>query len=70
MRVVLMMMTLFRYYMQMQDYNVDGSLWLLTEIFVPQLFVCLFVGLIGCLTLELPFGKLQKIIIQYLVTGK
>ena len=54
----------------MQDYNVDGSLWLLTEIFVPQLFVCLFVGLIGCLTLELPFGKLQKIIIQYLVTGK
>ena len=56
--------------MQMQDYNVDGSLWLLTEIFVPQLFVCLAVGLIGCLILELPFGKLQKIMIGYLVTGK
>ena len=60
----------FRIYMQMQDYNVDASLWLLTEIFVPQLFVCLFVGLIGCLTLELPFGKLQKILIQYFVMGK
>ena len=45
-------------------------MWLLTEVFVAQLGFDLFIGLIGCLTLELPFGKIQKILIQKLITGK
>lgn len=44
-------------------------MWLMTEIFVAQLAVCLFIGLVGCLTLELPFGKMQKILIG-LLTGR
>ena len=51
-------------------YNVDVSMWLFTEIFVSQLFVDLFFGLLGCLILELPFGKIQKILIEYVFLPK
>ena len=53
-----------------QDYNVDFSMWLLTEVFVAQLGFDLFIGLIGCLTLELPFGKIQKLLLQKLLGGR
>ena len=49
-----------------QTYVVDFSMWQVTSTFVAQLFVDLFIGLIACLTLELPFGKIQKILIQNL----
>ena len=58
------------YYYLEQGYNVDVSFWLFTEIFVSQLIVCLFYGIIGCLTLELPYGKIQKLLISQLVGGK
>ena len=51
-------------------YNVDVSMWLFTEVFVAQLFVDLFYGLLGCLFLELPFGKVQKILIEYILSIK
>ena len=51
-------------YMEMQDYTVDVSFWLLTQIFVAQVGFDLFLGLIGCLTLELPFGNVQKLLMQ------
>ena len=51
-------------------YNVDASMWLFTEIFVGQLFVDFFFGLLGCLILELPFGKVQKILIEYVFLQK
>ena len=57
-------------YFAAQGYNLDYSLWLMTELFVPQLFVCLFVGLMATLTLELPFGKIQKILIELLIGKK
>ena len=53
-----------------QDYNVDFSMWLLTEVFVAQLGFDLFIGLMGCLTLELPFSKIQKLLLQKLLGGK
>ena len=58
------------YYFAMQDYNVDFSMWLLTEMFVSQVAVCLFIGLLGSLTLELPFGKIQKLLLWKLLGGK
>ena len=58
------------YYFNIQDYNVDFSMWLLTEIFCAQLFVCLGLGLAASLTLELPFGKIQKILLQKLLGGR
>ena len=58
------------YYFNIQDYNVDFSMWLLTQIFVAQLFVCLALGLVASLTLELPFGKIQKILLQKLLGGR
>ena len=58
------------YYFAMQDYNVDFSMWLLTETFVAQVFVALFTGLIACLTLELPFGKIQKLLLGKLMGAK
>ena len=58
------------YYFGAQDYNVDFSLWLLSEMFVAQLFVALSVGLIACLTLELPFGKVQKLLLGKLMGAK
>ena len=42
-------------------------MWLLTEVFVAQLGFDLFIGLMGCLTLELPFGKIQKLLLQKLL---
>ena len=51
-------------------YNVDVSMWLFTEVFVAQLFADLFFGLLGCLFLELPFGKVQKIMIEYILSIK
>ena len=51
-------------YMEMQDYTVDVSFWLLTQIFVAQVGFDLFLGLIGCLTLEMPFGNVQKLLMQ------
>ena len=58
------------YYFAMQDYNVDFTMWLLSQMFVAQVAICLFIGLLGCLTLELPFGKIQKLLLQKLMTGK
>jgi len=52
------------YYFVSQGYDVDVSLWLFTEIFVSQLFICLFNGLMGCLALELPFGRIQKLLMR------
>ena len=51
----------------LQSYQLDYSLWQLTAWFVPQVWVCLLAGLLGSLTLELPFGKIQKILIQQLL---
>ena len=58
------------YYFNIQDYNVDFSMWLMTQIFVAQLFVDLSLGLAASLTLELPFGKIQKILLQKLLGGR
>ena len=58
------------YYFGHEAYTIDFSMWLLTEMFIAQLAVDLFIGLIGCLTLELPFGKIQKIMLQFLFEGK
>ena len=41
-----------------------------TEWFVPQVWLCLLAGLLGSLTLELPFGKIQKLLIQKLLDVK
>ena len=57
------------YYYAAQTYIVDISLWLLTATFISQVIVDLFVGLLACLALELPFGRLQKLLIQLMVTG-
>ena len=51
----------------MQSYPMDFSMWQLTSLFVPQVWICLLAGLLSCLTLELPFGKVQKILIQQLL---
>ena len=51
-------------YYASQTYVVDFSMWHVTSLFVAQLCVDLFIGLIGCITLELPFGKIQKIVLQ------
>ena len=50
-----------------QSYQLDYSMWQLTALFVPQVWVCLLAGLLGTLTLEIPFGKVQKILIQQLL---
>merc|ERR1719342_608885 len=52
------------YYFAAQGYDSDVSLWLFTEIFVSQLFICLFNGLMGCLALELPYGRIQKLLMK------
>ena len=54
------------YFFLLQPYPVTYSMWLVTEWFVGQLWVCLLLGLLGTLTLELPAGKLQKILLQRL----
>ena len=57
-------------YFAAQGYNLDASFWLFTETFIPQLWLDLLLGLLGCLILELPFGKIQKLLIEYLFLGK
>ena len=54
------------YFFLLQPYPVNYTMWLVTEWFLAQLCVCLLIGLLGCLTLELPFSKLQKMLIQRL----
>ena len=53
-----------------QPYNLNYTMWQVTEMFVAQVWVCLLLGLLACLTLELPFGKIQKILIQKLINRK
>ena len=60
-------MSLNWYFFLLQSYPVDYSMWQMTEMFVPQVWVCLLAGLLGSLTLEIPFGKVQKILIQQLL---
>ena len=55
------------YFFLSQSYNVDFVAYQMTEWFVAQLWISLLVGLVGCLTLELPFGKIQKLLIQKLL---
>ena len=55
------------YFFLSQSYNIDFTAWQMTEWFVAQLWISLLVGLVGCLTLELPFGKIQKLLIQKLL---
>ena len=52
------------YYFTSQTYSLDLSMWLMTEMFVAQLALDLTVGLLASLTLELPFGRIQKLVIQ------
>ena len=58
------------YFFLTQSYNIDYRKWLLTEWFIAQVWICLLVGLLGSLTLELPFGKIQKLLIQKLLGGR
>ena len=58
------------YYFVAQSYNLDVSFWLFTQIFVAQLMISLLIGLVGCLTLELPFGRVQKLLIGKLTGAK
>ena len=58
------------YFFLGQTYNVEYTKWLLTDWFIAQVWICLLVGLLGSLTLELPFGKIQKLLIQKLFEGK
>ena len=60
-------MSLNWYFFLLQSYPMDYSMWQMTEMFVPQVWVCLLAGLLGSLTLEIPFGKVQKILIQQLL---
>ena len=60
-------MSLNWYFFLLQPFPLDFSMWQLTVWFIAQIWFCLLAGLLGCLTLELPFGKIQKIIIQKLL---
>ena len=60
-------MSLNWYFFLLQPYPVNYTMWQLTSYFVAQVWVCLLAGLLGCLTLELPFGKIQKILISRLL---
>ena len=57
------------YYFTSQTYSLDLSMWLMTEMFVAQLALDLAVGLLASLTLELPFGRIQKMIIQKILNA-
>ena len=57
-------MSLNWYYFAGQSYSLDLSLWLLTAMFVAQLAVDLALGTLASLTLELPFGKIQKLLMH------
>ena len=52
------------------DYVVDASLWLLTSFYPGHIFISLFVGLIATLTLELPFTKIQKLLLKKALGGR
>ena len=56
------------YFFLLQSYPLNYTMWQLTVFFVPQVWLSLLAGLLGCLTLELPFGKIQKMLIQRLMT--
>ena len=58
------------YYFAGQSYSLDLSLWLLTAMFVAQLGVDLALGTLASLTLELPFGKIQKLLLHRLLLGQ
>ena len=60
-------MSLNWYFYLLQSYPVNYTMWQLTTMFVPQVWLSLLAGLLGSLTLELPFGKIQKILIQRLL---
>ena len=60
-------MSLNWYFFLLQSYPMNYTMWRMTELFVPQVWLCLLAGLLGCLSLELPFGKIQKILIQQLL---
>ena len=60
-------MSLNWYFFLLQSYPVNYTMWHLTVLFVPQVWLSLLAGLLGSLTLELPAGKIQKIIIQRLL---
>ena len=60
-------MSLNWHFFLLQSYPINFNMWFMTELFVPQVWICLLAGLLGCLTLELPFGKIQKILIQQLM---
>ena len=62
-------MSLNWYFFLDQTYNMDYTMWQVTVWFVPQLWFSLLAGLLGCLTLELPFGRIQKLIIQKALEG-
>ena len=47
-----------------QDYNVDWSLLLNVEMFLGNLAAALIIGLLSSIAWELPFAKVQKIVIQ------
>ena len=55
------------YFFLLQPYPLNYTMWQVTMWFLAQLWVCLLIGLLASLTLELPFGKLQKIIIQRII---
>ena len=61
-------MSLNWYFFLLQSYPLNYTMWQLTVFFVPQVWLSLLAGLLGCLTLELPFGKIQKMLIQRLMT--
>ena len=60
-------MSLNWYFFLLQPFPLDFSMWQLTVWFIAQVWFCLLAGLLGCLTLELPFGKIQKLVIQKLL---
>ena len=60
-------MSLNWHFFLLQSYPINYTMWQLTVMFVPQVWLCLLAGLLGCLTLELPFGKIQKLVIQKLL---
>ena len=62
-------MSLNWYFFLLQPYPINFSMWQLTSYFLPQVWVCLLAGLLGCLTLELPFGRIQKILIHRLLNA-
>ena len=51
----------------LQDYNVDWTMLLNVQLFLGNLAVALFCGMLLSLSFELPFAKLQKILITSLV---